>query len=140
MLVHRLPWAVAVGLAAGLVCGNVQATGPEADAINVPTSSQVTAVVSQADYYLQAVPGTDQMRKVYIFSRLDRNHNGQLERSELPQDMHTLRSRFVQADWNHNGLLSPDEYLMWSHHQVPHYTPIYHGFVYVYAQPGADRR
>lgn len=87
---------------------------------------------TQKTYYLQRIPGTDKVRRVYIFSRLDANHDGQLERSEIPKEMHLLRRDFLEADWDGNLRLSPTEYVLWARHQAPKYTAIWHGVVFVW--------
>lgn len=76
--------------------------------------------------------GTPKARKVYYFNRLDRNHDGQLSRSEIPKDMKYLRSYFIEQDWDHNGKLSPEEYVLYENHQAPEYAGVFHAIVFVY--------
>ncbi|HEX7339074.1 MAG TPA: hypothetical protein VF271_03975 [Rhodanobacteraceae bacterium] len=96
-----------------------------------PTSQQP---ITSATYFI-ADAGTPNAHKVYYFNRLDRNHDGQLSRSEIPRDMVMLRTRFIYADFNGNGKLSPAEYIMWKEHTAPEYIGVYHALVFVYGNP-----
>lgn len=129
MFNHRLTWLVA-GLVTGLVCGNAHAGGTDPGI----TTSQTRMVLTGTDFYLQKVPGTDKMRKVYYFNQLDVDHDGGLERAEVPKDLRGLRLHFLEADWNHNGRISPAEYWMWSRNLYPRYTSISHGRVGVWGR------
>lgn len=124
-----LPLSIAAALTLSLFSMDALAATPATDVNINPTNQQVSR---QAMYYVQN-PGTSEARKVYYFSKLDRNHDGQLSRSEIPKDMRNLRLHFIQADWNENGKLSPEEYVLYAHHQAPSYVGVYHAMVFVYS-------
>lgn len=48
--------------------------------------------------------------KAPTFDELDKNHDGRLKRSEIPQGMKQLRTYFDRFDTDHNLALSPGEY------------------------------
>lgn len=131
--------SMAFAMAMGLACGQAHGATPTADTVIglAPVRAQQT-VSSQDTYYLQRIPGTRKARRVYYFNRLDRNGDGGLSRSELPRDMHDLRGHFMQADWDHNGRLSAQEYVMYRQHTVPMYTSITHGMVVKFGPYHAD--
>ncbi|KRE88332.1 hypothetical protein ASG87_06860 [Frateuria sp. Soil773] len=59
-----------------------------------------------------ATPTTNQVQ-VPGFGDLDKAHRGYLDRSDIPKDVESLRDlrmHFNDADLNHDGLLTPDEY------------------------------
>jgi hypothetical protein len=74
-----------------------------------------------------------QVRKVYFFTQLDKDHNQRLSRAELPSDMHDLRRNFVRADFNQDGQLSAQECLLYAQGQAPEYTGVAHAYTYVYS-------
>lgn len=53
---------------------------------------------------------SDDSKPAPSFSKLDRNHDGRLTRSEIPHSMHKLRREFRQYDRDGNGWLSKREY------------------------------
>ncbi|HET7663193.1 MAG TPA: hypothetical protein VFK31_06085 [Rhodanobacteraceae bacterium] len=122
------PLTIVAALTLSLFGMDVSAATPAIDVNINPTNQQVP---HQAAYYVQN-PGTAEARKVYFFNKLDRNHDGQLSRSEIPKDMVLLRTRFIYADWNQNGKLSPEEYVLYEHHQAPQYVGVFHAMVFVY--------
>lgn len=124
---YAKPLSVAAALALCLISMDALATTPNIDF----TTNTTPQARGQAVYYI-AEAGTPQAHKVYYFNKLDRNHDGQLSRSELPKDMHRLRAYFIYADWSKNGRLSPSEYLMWEHHTAPEYVGVYHVLTFVY--------
>lgn len=131
MRIHT-PLSLAAVLALGFAWGPVHAATPAADAtISLGPAYSQHSEQTGSTYYLQRIPGTDKVRRVYDFDRLDADHNGQLSRGELPKDMHDLRSHFLEADWNHNGQLSAQEYLMYRNHTAPMYTAISHGMIFI---------
>ncbi|KGI79115.1 hypothetical protein LF63_0101160 [Oleiagrimonas soli] len=75
------------------------------------------------------------VRKVYFFASLDRNNNGLLSRAELPKDMVDLRRNFLRADYDHNGQLSPMEYILYSRGLAPRYAGVSHAYIYVFDPP-----
>lgn len=54
-----------------------------------------------------AAPGTS-------FNALDKHHHGYLVRSDVPHSMKNLRLHFGEADYNHDGRLSPAEYAQYA--------------------------
>lgn len=124
---HAKTLSIAAALALSLISMDAFAATPNID-FNTGPARQVQ---SQAMFYI-ADPGTSQAHKVYYFTKLDRDHDGELSRSELPKDMHRLRGYFIYADWNQDGRLSPAEYVMWKHNTAPEYAGIYHAVVFVY--------
>ena len=82
------------------------------------------ALQPESTYYLAPIKGTRKLGKVYVFTRMDRNHDGQLSRSELPLELVDLRMHFVEADWDRNHRLSPDECRMYNEHTAPQYNPV----------------
>lgn len=123
------PLTIVAALTLSLFGMDVSAATPTIDVSINPTNQQVP---HQATYYVQN-PGTPEARKVYYFNKLDRNHDGQLFRSEIPKDMRYLRLHFIEADWNENGRLSPDEYVLYKRGQAPQYAGVFHSIVYVYS-------
>ncbi|RAP57225.1 hypothetical protein BTJ49_11815 [Oleiagrimonas sp. MCCC 1A03011] len=75
------------------------------------------------------------VRKVYFFDQLDRNHNGLLSRAELPLDLRDLRRNFLRADFDHNGQISPMEYVLFTRGLAPQYAGVSHAYIYVYGRP-----
>lgn len=124
---YAKPLSIAAAMALSLVCMDAFAAAPNIDITTNPTRQ----ALGQATYYV-ANPGTTQAHKVYFFSKLDRNHDGKLSRSELPTDMHLLRARFIYADWNQDGKLSPNEYVMYKEQTAPEYVGVYHVLTFVY--------
>lgn len=56
------------------------------------------------------------------FADLDKDHDGNLSRSEIPKDvtgLKPLRAHFMEADKDHNGRLSANEYARYIQNQVP---------------------
>ena len=45
-----------------------------------------------------------------VFHQADQNHDGRLSRSEIPQDMSLLRTRFSTYDRNQDGALDAQEF------------------------------
>ncbi|HET8555531.1 MAG TPA: hypothetical protein VFL78_11960 [Rhodanobacteraceae bacterium] len=123
------PLTIVAALTLSLFGMDVSAATPAIDVNINPTNQQVP---HQATYYVQN-PGTPEARKVYFFNKLDRNHDGQLSRSEIPKDMRYLRLHFIEADWNENGKLSPEEYVLYKRGQAPQYAGVFHAIVYVYS-------
>lgn len=131
------PLSIAAALALGLGCGSVFAAQPET---TTPTIGFDAAPPLQQQtgegYYLQRIPGTQKARKVYLFSHLDSNHNGQLSRAELPSEMRDLRLHFVEADWDGNGQLSAQEYRHYAKGTVPKYVGVFHAQAFYYGPYG----
>ncbi len=130
----RTPLSLAAVLALGLAAAPAHAATPataDARIVLAPSAAGQDAPASQRTYYLQRVAGTNKIRRVYIFERLDANHDGELSRSEVPRDMHDLRAHFIEADWSGNGRLSPDEYRMYHTHTAPLYTAISHAMIFM---------
>lgn len=123
------PLTIVAALTLSLFGMDVSAATPATNVNINPTNQQVP---HQATYYVQN-PGTPEARKVYFFKKLDINHDGQLSRSEIPKDMHHLRLHFIQADWDESGKLSPEEYVLYEHHQAPQYAGVSHAIVFVYS-------
>lgn len=48
------------------------------------------------------------------FDTLDKNGDGRLTRSEVPEDLRDLRAHFREYDRDHDGKLSPPEYGMYA--------------------------
>lgn len=119
------PLSIAVALALGLISMDAVAATSAIDINTNPTQQ----MQEQATYYV-ADAGTLQAHKVYYFDKLDRDHDGQLSRSEVPKDMRYLRLHFIEVDWNENGKLSPEEYVLYEHHQAPRYAGVYHAMVF----------
>ncbi len=114
-------------------CGSAQAatsTLPATSASDQIDPAQ-PRLQPESTYYLAPIKGTRKLGKVYVFTRLDRNHDGQLSRSELPLDMVDLRMHFAEADWDRNHRLSPNECRMYNEHTAPAYNPINHGMIAV---------
>lgn len=124
------PLTMAAAMALAFIGLDAHAASPSITINFNPTSPQ-TSTPHQATYYV-ANYGTPQARKVYYFDRLDRDHDGQLSRSEIPKDMRQLRLHFIQADWDESGKLSPEEYVLYKHNQTPQYAGVYHAIVFVY--------
>ncbi len=115
-------------------CGSTQAatsTLPATSASDQIAPAQ-PRLQPESTYYLAPIKGTRKLGKVYVFTRLDRNHDGQLSRSELPLDMVDLRMHFAEADWDRNHRLSPNECRMYNEHTAPQYTPFSHGMIAVF--------
>lgn len=96
-------------LAAGVACGAAYAAQP----VTTPTIAFGTAhpsVQAGKTYYRERIPGTDKVRKVYLFDRIDADHDGRLSRAEIPHDMHALRAYFLEVDSNQDKQLTPSEY------------------------------
>lgn len=127
------PLAMAAALALSLIGMDAVAGTHPAD-ITIPTT---TKQALPANSFFIAEEGTANAHKVYYFSKLDRNGDKQLSRSEVPTDMWRLRAYFVYADFNHNGRVSLEEYYMWKKHLAPEYTTVFHipTFVYMYRIP-----
>ncbi|HET6587221.1 MAG TPA: hypothetical protein VFG67_05555 [Oleiagrimonas sp.] len=123
------PLTIVAALTLSLFGMDVSAATPANDVNFNPTNQQVP---HQATYYVQNL-GTPEARKVYLFSQLDRNHDGQLSRPEIPKDMRYLRLHFIEADWSQNGKLSPEEYVLYEHHQAPQYVGASHAMVVFYS-------
>lgn len=78
------------------------------------------------------------VHKVFFFKALDRNHNGQLTRAELPKEMVNLRRNFKRADFNDNGQISPREYILYAQGLAPEYTGTAHAYTYVISRSIPD--
>ena len=116
-----------LALALGLVC-----TSAMAAPVNTRAASPSFAPVSQATRDGYSGPIVSIVRKVYFFNRLDRNHNGQLARSEIPKDMTNLRRDFLRADFDGNGQLSPQEIVLYERGEAPQYVGVNHAYVFVF--------
>ncbi len=128
------PLAMAAALALSLTGMEALAATHTAD---IPTQSntqqQARHKLGPGTYYI-ADAGTPNAHKVYYFKKLDRNHDGQLFRSEIPKTMWRLRLHFIAADLNRNGRLSPAEYMMWKHHTAPEYVGIFRAYTVVFSR------
>jgi len=58
----------------------------------------------------QDAASTDPTDSPLYFPKLDKNHDGQLGRSEIPKELSQLRAHFDQYDTNHDHRLSENEY------------------------------
>lgn len=68
-----------------------------------------------------AEPATESAQ-VPGFGDLDKGHHGYLRRSDIPKDVESLkqlRMHFNDADLNHDGRLTPDEYGAYSSAKPP---------------------
>jgi len=115
----------ALAVALCLACTPALATQPSATG-EVSPSNQAT----QDNHNVRII---SIVRKVYSFKELDRNHNGMLSRAEIPRDMVNLRRDFVRADFDGNGQLSPEEYVLYSKGLVPQYVGVFHYDTYTYS-------
>jgi hypothetical protein len=59
----------------------------------------------------QSAVSQDATKSPLYFPNADKNHNGVLTRSEVPKELHELRSHFDQYDANHDHELSEAEYV-----------------------------
>lgn len=107
---HVTPLAMVTALALSLA-------GTSAFASSSHAQPAVPAPQAQPTYYVVDA-GTPQEHRVYYFSRLDRNGDGQLSRAELPHDLHMLRAYFIYVDLDGNGKLSVGEYLSYATHGI----------------------
>jgi hypothetical protein len=123
------PLTTTVALALGLVCAGAFASQPIHP--NVSAAQSSTAAADSSHIVVT-------VRKVYWFKYLDRNHNGQLTRSEIPKDMRDLRRNFIHADFNDNGQLSPMELILYTRGEAPQYIATSHGQIFIYS-PGNRR-
>lgn len=121
---HVKPLAVATALVLSLTSMHAFAATPRTFIASIRPAVQAT--------YFVVDPGTPWAHKVYYFKQLDRDHNGQLSRAELPTDMRDLRLHFVSADWDGNGMISPAEYVMFRDHTGPQYAGVYRAVVFMY--------
>lgn len=80
-------------------------------------------------YYLVRIQDSNEIQRVYVFTRLDGNHDGYLSRWELPLDLVDLRLRFMDVDWDQDMRLSASEVHMFMNNTAPAYTPISHAMV-----------
>ena len=126
------PTTLAAAAAVGLFCSQAFAAktvNPPAPTPSMQASADATASSDKPRIVVT-------VRKIYYFDKLDRNHNGMLSRAELPADMGALRRNFVNADFDQNGQLTPEEYVLYSRGLAPQYIGVYHAYVYVYARNG----
>ncbi|HET7360178.1 MAG TPA: EF-hand domain-containing protein [Rhodanobacteraceae bacterium] len=123
------PLLLGAALAAGFVCAGAAAAAQPMDTINQAAPADPTSAVATQ-------PIVSYVQKVYFFSFLDKNHNGELSRSEIPRDMHELRLHFVEADFDEDGQISAQEYLMHAEHTAPNYVGVSHAKVWVFASSG----
>jgi len=119
----------ALALALGLACTPAFATQP----MEVTTAPVPGVQAHQPMRHEATRPIVASMRKVYSFKLLDRNHNGMLSRSEIPTDMVNLRRDFTRADFDGNGQLTPEEYILYSRGQAPKYTGVFHYHTYTFS-------
>ncbi|HET6588389.1 MAG TPA: EF-hand domain-containing protein [Oleiagrimonas sp.] len=122
------PLLLGAALAAGFVWTGAAVAAQPADAINQVAATDSASTATQTI--------TTHVRKVYLFPMLDKNHNGRLSRAEIPTDMHELRRRFLQADFDQDGQLSPQEYVMYAHHTAPMYAGVSHTRIWLFAGSG----
>lgn len=73
-------------------------------ALAIIASSSLAAVAAQT-----IVPKSVSTSPLY-FPNIDKNHDGFISRSELPEELHGLRVYFEQYDVNKDHRLSSDEY------------------------------
>ena len=120
----------ALAIALGLACAPVIASQASVakGTTPAPQSSRTAADVTLIST----------ARKVYSFQELDRNHNGMLSRSEIPKDMVNLRRNFTRADFDGNGQLSPQEYVLYSKGLAPQYVGVFHYDTYVNSPANRD--
>ncbi|HEX7342241.1 MAG TPA: hypothetical protein VF269_08200 [Rhodanobacteraceae bacterium] len=123
------PLAMAAALA--LSVAGMQACFAATHPVNIPTPQLTKPKAMSAVYYLVDA-GTPQAHRVYSWKALDRNHDGQLERWEIPKSMWKLRLHFIYADFNGNGKLSPAEYIMWKDRTAPQFTGVFHIETFIY--------
>lgn len=118
----------ALTIALGLACTTAFAAQP----LNarMATSNSPPAAQSSQDGYNGPIVSI--VRKVYFFNKLDRNHNGQLTRAEIPKDMVSLRRDFMRADFDGNGQLSPAEIVLYERGEAPQYVGVNHAYVFVF--------
>jgi len=118
----------ALAIALGLACTSAFAAQPlELGAIS--SNSPLASHASQEGY---SGPIVSTVRKVYYFKTLDRNHNGQLSRAEIPKDMINLRRDFLRADFDGNGQLSAEELVLYERGDAPQYIGVNHAYIFVY--------
>ncbi len=122
------PLTMAAAMALAFIGTDAHAATPT---INYNPTGPQTTTSRQATYYI-ADYGTPQARKVYYFNRIDRNHDGQLSRSEIPGDMVMLRAQFTYADWNQDNRISPSEYLHYRNGSAPEFVGVYRKFTMVH--------
>lgn len=125
------PLSISIAFIAGVLCtGTAVASQPVEPELTFAPSYQVTG--AQHTIY-------STVRKVYMFSALDKDHNGKLSRAELPKDMHDLRQDFVRVDLNDDGQISPREYIHYADGTLPSYVGIYHAQTFAYSTNDAPR-
>ncbi len=122
---YRIPVTTTL-LVLGLACIPAFASGPANNSLTPSHTPSLTSTSPQTEVIVS------RMRKVYFFKDLDKDHNGQLSRAEIPKDMVKLRLDFVRADYDENGQLSPEEYVLYSRGLAPQYTGVYHAYTYTY--------
>lgn len=122
------PLLLGAALAAGFVWAGAAVAVQPMDTMNQAASADSASTAIQ--------PITSYVRKVYFFPMLDKNHNGKLSRAEIPTDMHELRRRFAEADFDEDGQLSAQEYVMYENHTAPSYIGVAHAEVWLFASSG----